>query len=155
MQPHFSGDTRPERQWVTNCIEYTRDALRMPRLPAHLCYTAVMEADQRSSPKQVTRENTRMGSHSLLQKIFPTQGLNARLLYCRQIPYHLSLQGSLNKREGPQKGILKASKMFITSPFYSEPALSQVHNMLGGQSCCGKQTFREPLIMQGAAKLLV
>ena len=28
-----------------------------------------------------------MGSHSLLQGIFPTQGLNAGLLHCRQILY--------------------------------------------------------------------
>ena len=32
--------------------------------------------------------------HSLLQGIFPTQGLNQELLHCRQILYHLSHQGS-------------------------------------------------------------
>ena len=31
-----------------------------------------------------------MGSHSLLQGIFPTQGLNLGLLYCRQLLNHLS-----------------------------------------------------------------
>ena len=31
-----------------------------------------------------------MGSPSLLQGIFPTQGLNPGLLHCRQILYHLS-----------------------------------------------------------------
>ena len=36
-----------------------------------------------------------MGCHSLLQAIFPAQGLNPGLLYCRQILYHLSHQGSL------------------------------------------------------------
>ena len=34
-----------------------------------------------------------MGSHSLLQEIFPTHGLNPGLLHCRQILYHLSHQG--------------------------------------------------------------
>ena len=34
-----------------------------------------------------------MGSCSLLQGIFPTQGSNAGLLHCRQILYWLSLQG--------------------------------------------------------------
>ena len=34
-----------------------------------------------------------MGSHSLLQRIFPTQRLNLGLLHCRQILYHLSYQG--------------------------------------------------------------
>ena len=37
---------------------------------------------------------TGVGSHSLLQGIFPTEGLNSGLLHCRQILYHLSHQGS-------------------------------------------------------------
>ena len=37
-------------------------------------------------------KNTGVGCHSLLQGIFPTRGL----LHCRQILYHLSLQGSWN-----------------------------------------------------------
>ena len=32
--------------------------------------------------------NTRVGSHSLLQRIFPTQGLKPGLLHCRQILYY-------------------------------------------------------------------
>ena len=35
-------------------------------------------------------ENTGLGCHSLLQRIFPTQGWNPGLLYCRQILYRLS-----------------------------------------------------------------
>ena len=35
-----------------------------------------------------------MGCHSLLQRIFLTQGSNSGLLHCRQILYHLSNQGS-------------------------------------------------------------
>ena len=38
--------------------------------------------------------NTGVGSHSLLQEIFPTQGLNLGLLHCRQILYCLSHQGN-------------------------------------------------------------
>ena len=33
-----------------------------------------------------------VGSHSLLQRIFPTQGSNLGLPYCRQILYRLSHQ---------------------------------------------------------------
>ena len=33
-----------------------------------------------------------MGCHSLLQEIFPAQGLHPGLLHCRQISYHLSHQ---------------------------------------------------------------
>ena len=39
-------------------------------------------------------KNTGVGCHAILQGIFPTQGLNLGLLYCRWILYHLSHQGS-------------------------------------------------------------
>ena len=41
-------------------------------------------------------QNIGLGSRSLLQGIFPTQGSNPGLLHCRQILYHLSHQESLN-----------------------------------------------------------
>ena len=40
-------------------------------------------------------KNTGVGSHALLQGIFPTQGLNPGLLHCRQILYHLCHQGNI------------------------------------------------------------
>ena len=39
-------------------------------------------------------QNTGVGNCSLLQGIFPTQGLNPRLSHCRQILYPLSHYGS-------------------------------------------------------------
>ena len=39
-------------------------------------------------------KNTGVGGHSLLQGIFPAQGLNPGLLHCRQILFCLSHQGS-------------------------------------------------------------
>ena len=42
------------------------------------------------SPWNSLGQNTGVGSLSLLQGIFPTQGLNADLLHCRQILYQLS-----------------------------------------------------------------
>ena len=39
-------------------------------------------------------KNTGVGSHSLLQGIFPTQGSNQALLHCRHILYCLRYQGS-------------------------------------------------------------
>ena len=39
-------------------------------------------------------QNTAVGSLSLLQGIFPTQGLNLGLPYCRRILYQLSHRGS-------------------------------------------------------------
>ena len=46
------------------------------------------------SPWDSPGQNTRVGSLSLLQGIFPTQGLNPGLLHCRQILSQLSHKGS-------------------------------------------------------------
>ena len=46
------------------------------------------------SPQNSLGQNTGVGSLSLLQGIFPTQGLNLGLPHCRQIPYPLSHTGS-------------------------------------------------------------
>ena len=43
---------------------------------------------------EFSSQNTGVGSLSLLQGIFPTQGSNPGLLYCRWILYHLSYQES-------------------------------------------------------------
>ena len=46
-------------------------------------------------PLNSLSKNPGVGSHALLQGIFPTQGLSLHLLHCKQILYHLSHQGSL------------------------------------------------------------
>ena len=46
------------------------------------------------SPWNSPAQNTGVGSCSLLQGIFPTQGSNPGLLHCRRILYQLSHQGS-------------------------------------------------------------
>ena len=46
------------------------------------------------SPWNFPGQNTGMGSHSLLQGIFPTQGSNPGLPHCRKILYRVSHQGS-------------------------------------------------------------
>ena len=46
------------------------------------------------SPWNSPGQNTRVGSRSLLQGIFPTQGSNPGLAHCRRIPYWLSHQGN-------------------------------------------------------------
>ena len=56
--------------------------------------------------------NIGVGCHSLLQGIFPTQGLNPDLPHCRQILHHLSHQGS--------SGILLASPDLIA---FKSPAI--------------------------------
>ena len=42
-------------------------------------------------------KSTGVGCHFLLQRIFPTQGLNPGLPHCRQTLYHLSHQGTWYK----------------------------------------------------------
>ena len=51
-------------------------------------------------PWNVPGKNTGVGSHPLLQGIFPTQGLNPGLLHCRQILYCLNHQESQLKDTG-------------------------------------------------------
>ena len=46
------------------------------------------------SPWNSPGQNTGVGSLSLLQRIFPTQGWNPGLLHCRRILYQLSHKGS-------------------------------------------------------------
>ena len=52
-------------------------------------------AHQAPCPWDSPGKNTGVGSHSLLQGIFQTQGSNPGLLHCRQILHRLSHQGSL------------------------------------------------------------
>ena len=63
-----------------------------------------------------------MGCHFLLQRIFPTQGLNLGLPHCRQMLYHLSHQGSLMRNAGldeAQAGI-KIARRNISNLRYAD-----------------------------------
>ena len=55
-----------------------------------LCLTLCDPMDYASH----TGQNTGVGNHSLLQGIFPTQGLDPDLPHCRQILQQLSHQGN-------------------------------------------------------------
>ena len=50
------------------------------------------------SPWYSPDQNTRVGSHSLLQGIFPTQGSKPGVPHCRWVLYQLSHQGSPIRR---------------------------------------------------------
>ena len=56
-------------------------------------WTTARQAPLWNSPGK----NTEVGSHSLLQGIFPTEGSNPGLLHCRQILYHLSPNPRTNR----------------------------------------------------------
>ena len=59
-------------------------------------------AHQAPCPWDLPGKNTGVGCHSLLQRIFPTQGLNPGLVYCRQIS---AVQADASPPEPPGKPI--------------------------------------------------
>ena len=58
--------------------------------------SAKLQSDSLPTEPRGKPKNTRVGSLSLLQGIFPTQESNQGLLHCRWIIYQLSYQGSPN-----------------------------------------------------------
>ena len=66
--------------------------LRVKVKVAQSCLTLCNPMDY--SPWNSPGQNTGVGSLSLLQEIFPTQGSNPGLLHCRRILYQLSHEGS-------------------------------------------------------------
>ena len=68
-------------------------------------------------------KNTGVGCRSLLQRIFPTQGSNPGLLYCRQILYYLSY-----------RKVSKTSSSYLCTPFMSRKAL-RAHETHQGSQC--------------------
>ena len=65
-------------------------------------------------------KNTGVGSHSLLQGIFPNQESNLGLLHCRQILYRLSDQGSPVQRVAPtNRNFLELIGLYRMDPLES------------------------------------
>ena len=62
------------------------------QLSPTLCWTLSMDYSPPGSSfhGDSPGKNVRVGFHSLVQRIFPTQGSNPGLLHCRQILYHLT-----------------------------------------------------------------
>ena len=58
-------------------------------------------------------KNTAVGSHSLLQGIFPTQGLNPSLPYYRQVLYPVSHQGSQSFTRGKWNTVKGEYSFFV------------------------------------------
>ena len=78
------------------------------------------------SPCNSPGQNTEVGSLSLLQGIFPTQGLNPGLLCCRWILYQLSYKGSPLRCKGQEKSnpALSPSRWWESSPCPLLPQLA-------------------------------
>ena len=76
-----------------NCTHIT-DLLIIQQKPTQHCKSNHVQLFATPRPWISPGKNTGVGSHSLLQGIFLTQGSNLGLLHCRQILYRLSHQGS-------------------------------------------------------------
>ena len=59
-----------------------------------ICHPCEDRREVKVAPWNFPGQNTGMGTHSLLQGIFPTQGSNPGLPHCRKTLYRLSHQGS-------------------------------------------------------------
>ena len=77
-------------------------------------------------------KNTGVGSFSLLQGIFPTQGLNPGFPHCRQILYQLSYQGSLVEKQPAAAAAAKSLQSCPTlyNPIDGSPPGSSVPGIL-------------------------
>ena len=84
------------------------------------------------SPWNSQGKNTGVGSHSLLQGIFLTQGSNCHLLHCRQIHYHLSHQGSSSTHYAAAAAAAKSLQLCPTlcDPIDGSPPGSPVPGIL-------------------------
>ena len=96
-QEYWSGLPFPSPGDLPNPgIEPRSPTLQANALPSELpgkphgLYTTLNPNPNPNSPSQ----NTGVGSLSLLQRIFPTQGSNPGLLHCKQILYQLNHPGS-------------------------------------------------------------
>ena len=83
------------------------------------------------SPWNSPGQNPGVGSLSLLQRIFPTQGLNSGLLHCRQILYQLSHQGSPFLGQDPSFPV--SEYLFKVFPL---PQRSSPHPFWGSNAVC-------------------
>ena len=83
------GDSRQE-YWIELPCPPPGD-LSKPRIEPR---SPTLQVDSLPSDRPGKLMNPGVGSSSLLQGIFPNQGLNPGLPHCRQILYHLSHQGS-------------------------------------------------------------
>ena len=89
----FPSELSPPRTW----LQMPPVLLREGPLPARAQGCPVSDSLRPFglySPWNSSGQNTGVGSCSLLQGIFPTQGLNAGLPHCRRILYQPSHQGS-------------------------------------------------------------
>ena len=101
----------------------TRDSfLLVTESESHLVASNSLWPHGLQSPWNSPGQNTGVGSLSLLQGIFPTQGSNLGLPHCRQILYHVS------HKEGPVE-VLNSDKVNFTIYSFVIIAFSVLGNL--------------------------
>ena len=86
--------------------------------PRDQTQVSLMQVDSLPAEPHGKPKNTEVGSLSLLQWIFPTHESNRGLLYCRQILYQLSYQGSPTVDWRVAKGKRRKAGGFLPPPFF-------------------------------------
>ena len=106
-QEHWSGLPFPSPMHESEKWKWSRSVMS-DSLQPHGLY----------SPSNSPGQNTGVGSCSLLQGIFTTQGSNPGLLHCRWIPYQLSHKGSTRILEWVSQSVQSLSRvrLFVTPP---------------------------------------
>ena len=85
----------PIKKWVKKLNRHISKDIQMANGHMKRCSTLLTIREmQIKTTMKYHLKNTGVGSHSLLQGISLTQGMNLGLLHCRQTPYSLSHQGS-------------------------------------------------------------
>ena len=87
-------DTKTQLSWI--------ESAKWVLVLSHIWFFVIPRTVAHQAPLSMESpgKNSGVGCHSLLQGIFPTQGSNPNLLYCRQILYCLSHQGLVVKFAG-------------------------------------------------------
>ena len=75
------------------CRQYSKDVCIIRSVVSNSLQPHGLYPARRLCSRDSPGKNPGLGSHSLLQGIFPIQGSNLGLLHCRRILYHLSYQG--------------------------------------------------------------
>ena len=102
---------RKHSLWPYSCMEHRGKKKKNPYVKVKVAQswplfaTPWTVAPQVFCPWDSPGKNTGVGSHSLLQEIFPNQVWNPDLLHCRQILYCLSHQGSPKHARIPSKSL--------------------------------------------------
>ena len=106
LQPHVQCSNIHSRQNNKHYTHLSTDKWIKMLIHMCVCVCVCEKSESRSvmsdslqlhelySPWNSPGQNTGVGSHSLLQGIFPTQGFNPGLSHCRRILYQLSRKGS-------------------------------------------------------------